>query len=217
MIVALKKPKRPATVADLIESLDGIPPARIKLIPTPGKATIRDLEKPENKCCELISGTLVEKPMGWEESMLAIWIAGKITTILEETDLGHVTGPDGMYQFFPGRARGPDVAFIPWDRFPNGERPTDAVPHVVPTLVVEVLSKSNTKKEMERKRHEYFDAGVLLVWEIDPKSRSAKAFTSPQDFTTFTANGKLSAGSVLPGFTLSLKELFARLDVRKKK
>ena len=84
-----------------------IPPSRIKLNPFPGTAKLRDLEKPENKLCELIAGTLVEKPMGWEESMLAIWIAGKITSILEESNLGHVTGPDGMYQFFPGRARGP--------------------------------------------------------------------------------------------------------------
>lgn len=216
MIVALKKPKRPATVADLIESLDGVPPSRIKLIPTPGKATIRDLEKPENKCCELIAGTLVEKPMGWEESMLSGLIITKINNLLAESDLGMCTNPDGMYQFFPGRARGPDVAFVPWDRMPGGKPPTDAVPRIVPTLVVEVPSKSNTKKEMERKRHEYFDAGVLLVWEIDPKWRSAKAFTSPRDFTAFGANGKLSAGSVLPGFTLSLKELFARLDARKK-
>lgn len=216
MIVSLKKPKRPATVADLIELRDGVPPSRIKLIPTPGKATIRDLEKPENKCCELISGTLVEKPIGWEESMLAGLIITRINTLLNESDLGLATGESGIYQFFPGRARGPDVAFVPWERMPGGKPPTDAVPQIVPTLVVEVLSKSNTKKEMEQKRQEHFDAGVLLVWEIDPKTRSAKAYTAPHEFTTASATGKLSAGDVLPGLTINLKELFARLDSRKK-
>ena len=211
-----KPPFRPSTVGHLLDQLEGIPPHRIRLEPAPGTAKIRDLEKPENKLCELIAGTLVEKPMGWDESMLAAWIISNINNVLTETDLGFVTGPDGMYQFFPGRARGPDVAFIPWERFPNGERPTDAVPAVVPTLVVEVLSKSNTKKEMARKREEYFTAGVLLVWEIDPKTRLTTAYTSTSDFTIVSATGKLSAGNVLPGFVLNLKDLFARLDARRK-
>lgn len=212
----LQIPIRPTTIADLLASLDGIPPSRIRMNPFPGTATIRDLDKPENKLCELLAGTLVEKPIGFSESILTGLIAGKICQFIEETDLGCVTGSDGMYQLFPGRARGPDVAFIPWERFPNGVRPTESVPRVVPTFVIEVLSKSNTKKEMNRKRMEYFEAGVLLVWEIDPKSRSAKAYTDHNQFVAYTSTGKMSAGEVLPGFTLNLKELFARLDKRRK-
>jgi Uma2 family endonuclease len=217
MNVRIKLPFRPGTMADLIESLDGIPPERIRLHPPPGTATLRDLEKPENKLCELLAGTLVEKPVGMDESMMAFQIGRLILNLIDDQDLGFVSGPDGMYQLFPGRARGPDVAFIPWERFPNGERPTDPVPQVVPTFVVEVLSQSNTKKEMARKRMEYFDAGVLLVWEIDPKARSAKAYSGPNEFTTHGPSGKLSAGDVLPGFVLNLKDLFARLDKRRKK
>ena len=56
----------------------------------------------------------------------------------------------------------PDVAFVSWDRLPGGKRPNGPIPHLVPDLVVEMLSKSNTKREMDRKLREYFEAGVAI-------------------------------------------------------
>jgi hypothetical protein len=71
------------TVADLLERLGNIPPQRVRLYPTPGTATeddvIRVLDR-ENVPCELIEGTLVEKAMGVEESI----IAGLLITFLNQ-------------------------------------------------------------------------------------------------------------------------------------
>ena len=47
-----------------------------------------------------------------------------------------------------------------------------------PDLAVEVLSEGNTKPEMARKVREYFDAGVTLVWLIDPRKRTARVFST---------------------------------------
>jgi Uma2 family endonuclease len=55
-------------------------------------------------------------------------------------------------------------------------------------------------------------AGVSLVWYIDPTTRSARAFTSPTDETEFDEHGVLDGGRTLPGFQLSLRELFERAD-----
>ena len=85
-------------------------------------------------------------------------------------------------------------------------------PHLVPDLAVEVLSEGNTVPEMDRKRREYFRAGVRLVWLVDPEARTVAVFTGPDQHSTLGETDLLDGGAVLPGFTLSLAELFARLD-----
>ena len=65
---------------------------------------------------------------------------------------------------------------------------------------------------MKRKRREYFKAGVRLVWIIDPEIRTAAVYTSAEKYTVLTESDTLSGGEVLPGFTLSLRDLFAGLD-----
>ena len=113
-----------------------------------------------------------------------------------------------------GLVRLPDVAFVSWDRLPERRVPDEPIPNVVPDLAVEVLSASNTAKEMARKRGEYFRAGVRLVWEIDPRARTARVYTSESSFTDLAVNDTLDGGTVLPGFTLPLAQLFAELDRR---
>jgi Uma2 family endonuclease len=121
-------------------------------------------------------------------------------------------GADGTIQIKLKLVRIPDIAFIAWDRFPERRLPKEAVPLVVPNLAVEVLSKSNTKREMAIKREEYFQAGVEMVWEVDPTSRTIDVHSSLHDTTTLTMNDTLLGGTVLRGFQLPLKDLFAELD-----
>jgi Uma2 family endonuclease len=83
---------------------------------------------------------------------------------------------------------------------------------VVPDLAVEVLSKSNSPREMARKRDEYFRAGVRLVWEIDPRTRTVRVYTAVDLFEVLTVADTLTGGDVLLGFTLPLADLFADLD-----
>lgn len=203
------------TMADLQAHLGGIPANRIRLYPPPGYATeadVLEIEDREDRLCELEDGILVEKPMGWYESILAILVAYKISSYLEDYDLGQVLGADGSLKILPRTIKIPDVSFVSWARFPKerlGRRP---IPELIPDLVVEVLSDPNTKKEMAMKLDRYFKAGVKLVWYIDPESRSATAFTSPSEFVHVEESGELDGGDVLPGFGLTLTWLFERAD-----
>jgi Uma2 family endonuclease len=63
---------------------------------------------------------------------------------------------------------------------------------------------------MDRKLKDYFDAGVRLVWLVQPKTQTALAYTSPTRWRRIPRDGSLEGGKVLPGFVLPLKELFAR-------
>ena len=100
------------------------------------------------------------------------------------------------------------MSFISWERVPGGEVPEEPVPLLVPDLTVEVISRSNTRKEMDEKLHEYFAKGVRLVWYVRPRSRTVDVYTEPGRFTRLTASMQLDGGNVLPGFSVQVGELF---------
>ena len=116
-----------------------------------------------------------------------------------------------MMRLFPGLVRIPDVAFVSRARLPAGV-PTDPIPNLVPDLAVEMLSESNTPAEMARKRAEYFEAGVRLLWEIDAVAAFVAVYTAPDRPQRLTRADTLDGGQVVPGFALVLDELFAELE-----
>lgn len=199
------------TIADLLESLGDIPPERVRVSPRLGDATeqdVLDIERREKRLCELVDGVLVEKPMGYLESIIAIRIAAALQSLVAARNLGFVSGEAGMMRLLAGLIRIPDVAFVSRERLPGGKVPTEPIPQLVPNLAVEVLSASNTPAEMHRKLGEYFEAGVELVWLIDLRSRSATVYTSPEFAQRIEQDGSLDGGTVLPGFSLALRDLF---------
>ncbi len=202
------------TIADLIQDL-GVPSDRILFHPPPGTATeqdLLDLAVHEDRLAELVDGVLVEKAMGFEESLLAIALGSALRAFVIPRNLGVVSGADGMMRIFAGTVRIPDVAFIAWSRFPNGKLTGEPIPDLAPDLAIEVLSQSNTKSEMDRKRREYFDSGTQLVWLVDPATRSVTVFSGVEESIELSEGDVLDGGSVLPGFELSLAELFSELD-----
>jgi Uma2 family endonuclease len=203
------------TVADLQRNLGNVPPERIRLQPLPGTATVVDVERAAavgEMPCELIDGVLVEKTMGWYESLLAAIVVGRLQDFLKSHDLGKVLGADATLQIRADQVRIPDACFISWERFVGRQLPTEAIPMLIPDLVVEIISASNTADEMQRKLDEYFQAGVRLVWYIHPATRTAELFTSPDCKSTIASSGSLHGGDVLPGFELPLSELFEEAD-----
>lgn len=141
------------TVADLLAHLS-VPAERIRLQPQPGTATEQDVLAAythEKRRCELVDGILVEKTMGFFESRLAVILICLLEEFASKHDLGIVLGSDALMRMAPGLVRIPDVSFVSWDRLPNRQIPRDAVPDLVPDLAVEVLSKSNSPTEMNRK------------------------------------------------------------------
>ncbi len=117
-----------------------------------------------------------------------------------------------MMRLVPGLVRVPDLAFASWDRIPGRRRPTGPIADFAPDLAIEVLSRSNTRAEMVRKRREYFASGVRLVWEVDPVARTVAVFDAPDHSRVLDESQTLDGGDVLPGFALPLADLFGELD-----
>lgn len=203
------------TLADLQARLGGVPLERIRFHPPPGSATIQDvidIECREGRLCELVEGVLVEKAMGFGESRLAVFLAGILNTFVIPRNLGIVTGSNGTMEILSGLVRIPDVAFTSWDRLPGRRPPVKPIPQVAPNLAAEVLSRTNTPGEMKVKVGDYSSAGVELIWLIHPAVRTVEVYTSPTNGVTLNVGDTLDGGSVLPGFSLPLAQLFAELD-----
>jgi Uma2 family endonuclease len=81
-----------------------------------------------------------------------------------------------------------------------------------PDIIVEILSPGNNKKELKNKYEVYEEAGVLEYWIIHPQEKTFLKYTLTDG--SFVPSKLLTIGDdvttpVLPGFVLSLEELFA--------
>ena len=112
--------------------------------------------------------------MSTREAALAGYVLHRFWDYVETNPIGLPVGAFGAFRLKLNLVRIPDVAFISWIRFPEGELPDEAIASRVPELAAEVLSESNTPKEIELKLEEYFKAGVQLAWVIDPKTQTGR-------------------------------------------
>lgn len=139
------------------------------------------------------------------------WIAGEFFAHLREhvraTGLGWTFGDGAGFVLFDDRAtvRSPDAAFIRRDRLPEL---TDHFVPAAPDLAVEVLSPSDRIPEALAKVTMYLQAGVQLVWLVDPLERSVTVFRADASPKTLGAGDTLEGKDVLPGFRLPLAVIF---------
>ncbi len=73
--------------------------------------------------------------------------------------------------------------------------------------MLEVRSKNDTQPEIEAKVHEYLTAGVVLVWVVDPESRTVTAYRTNQPPVVFATTDTLAADGVILGFAVAVAEL----------
>jgi hypothetical protein len=123
-------PPEPETMADLWERLGRIPLERIRLHPAPGTATVEDvirIEERENRLCELVDGTLVEKAVGAEESNIA-WLIGHIIgCYLDRNPIGTCLGEAGFLRISAGLVRPRPVVHLVCET-PQPEAPEEEGP-----------------------------------------------------------------------------------------
>ncbi|MBY0460058.1 MAG: Uma2 family endonuclease [Gemmataceae bacterium] len=203
------------TFADIARRLGDIPPDRIIWLPHPATEDdcVRYCEK--HAPAELIDGFLVEKAMGFRESLLALSLARYLANFAHPRKLGLVGGADAIMRVGEDQLRLPDVSFVTWERLlATGAHHAKVAP-LAPDLAVEVISEGNTAAEIDQKRREFLAAGTRLVWVINPKTRTAEVFADPSrpnEFTLVREADALDGGAVLPGFSLPLAELFSDLE-----
>jgi Uma2 family endonuclease len=107
------------------------------------------------------------------------------------------------------RERRPDVAFVCYERWARDRRlPRTRSWAVIPDLAVEVVSPTNTVDEVADKLEEYFTVGVRQVWVVYPVHAKIYVYTSTSSVRILTPADELHGGDILPGFRLSVRDLF---------
>jgi Uma2 family endonuclease len=207
--VAPPQPPRFDNAAEWLRSLGDVPLERIIFNPLPGTATEADLLYfvERDRLCELVDGTLVEKPVGYDEAIIATNLTIRLGAHVERTDAGALSGADSTLRMSSsGRVRLPDVAFVSKERLPQKR---GRVPTLAPDLAVEVLSETNTAAEMEQKLREYFGSGTRLVWIIDPPTRTVAVYhAAGRPSRVLVESDALEGEEVIPGFAMPVTDLF---------
>jgi Uma2 family endonuclease len=165
---------------------------------------------PSSRWCELIDGVPVElSPPGGEATGIAGTVTWLLSAHVRPRGLGRVlTDPGVRVRRNPDTVRAPDVAFLGAERIPAGGLPTGYL-DVVPDLIVEVVSPSNTGPEIQAKVREWIEAGARLVWVVYPANKTVHVVRSLQDRETLTVDDTLEGGDVIPGFSCPVAEIFA--------
>jgi Uma2 family endonuclease len=138
-------------------------------------------------------------------SNIASEIIFLLRVYLNANPIGTVTGEQGGYRLLDGGLFIPDVGYISHARL--GEIPAREVP-VPPDLAVEVLSPTDRLRDARAKVERYLTNGVPMVWLVMPQSRTVEVYTPDTDVTTLHADDALTGGAVLPGFSVTVRDLF---------
>ncbi len=159
---------------------------------------------------ELIDGVLHETvPAGRRHARIAARTITSLSNFVIPRRLGQVGGTDGgvLIRRNPDTVREPDVYFVSAERLPL-EDESDGYLEVVPELVVEVVSPSDSKQDVSEKIAMWLEHGVSMALEVHPSTRTVVCHRPGVPFVTLTGDAVLDGGDVLPGFTLPLREIF---------
>lgn len=126
-----------------------------------------------------------------------------------QTRSGYVFDSSTCFNLPNGAKRSPDVAWIQADRW-NTLTPDQKkrFPPIAPDFVLELLSPSDSLRDVQAKMQEYIESGVKLSWLIDPEARRVEIYRSGQEVESLDAPETLLGEDVLPGFSLNLSAIW---------
>jgi Uma2 family endonuclease len=124
---------------------------------------------------------------------------------LRSNPIGKVYGADILYVLAPRVKRAPDVSLISNARL-AGQSPDEEI-QGAPELCIEILSPNDSASSLRRKISQYFAAGAIAVWVIDPENRTAEIWNTVAGAHVISAEQTLEAPALLPGFALRLADV----------
>lgn len=161
------------------------------------------LTLPNGEFYELVDGRLVERKMSTWSSYVAGVIYGLLDPFCRQNRLGWVLPEGTSFQCFPAlpaRVRRADVSFIRSQRLSLAQASTEGHCPIAPDLVVEVISPNDTAYEIDEKVREFLDAGVPLVWVVNPEQRTVEIHRASGPGAILRENDEISGEDVVPEF-----------------
>ena len=194
------------------------PPAAIRLCLAPLGINFRDPDFParfidfcaENDLYEMEvneAGELVILPMVGFRGNRREGFAGHFLFGWELENGGVSASSTSRFRLPSGAVRGPDAAWITQERY---DATTDAERDTVfpgaPDFVLEIRSRSDNLRPLQRKMRLWMDAGARLGWLIDPINRRVYIYRAGHpEPETLENPATLDGEDVLPGFVFAVR------------
>jgi len=170
------------------------------------------LNLPDQDRYELVDGQLVEVNVSVLSSLVAGELSTHLASFCRQNGLGWVWPADTFCKFSrdPNQVRRPDGLFIRRERLTAALLEASFIT-IPPDLVAEVISPNDLAYEVDEKVKEYLDAGVRLVWVINPELHIVRIHRLDGTLAGLSENDELSGEDVVPGFRCRVAELFPTL------
>jgi Uma2 family endonuclease len=179
------------------------------------RATVDDLYRVHGKA-ELIGGRIVHfMPTGFKPNRVAGRIFRSLDDYSEQTGKG-VAVTDNM-GFTVAELPSGRESFSPDAGYYLGRLPRNPMRFIegAPTFAAEVRSEGDYTEaadaEMADKRADYFAAGTLVVWDVDPLAESIHVYraSDPHEPTTWQRGQTADAEPAVPGWRVAVEWIFS--------
>ena len=197
-----------------------IAPWADEVVEMPGPVTIEELERlSDDFCCyELVEGWLVKlSPGSGGHGSLSWKLSFDVGRYITAHGLGMVFGAEtGFTLSSPGSTHptvlAPDVAFVQADRLPSKDSDEwNQFWRLAPDLVVEVVSRSQSRSALSAKARLWIAHGARLVWVVSPRAKEVDVWygDAEKPVRTLRLDDSIDGLDVVPGYSHALSELFA--------
>ena len=178
--------------------------------------TVEEYDRlPSDLRYDLIEGELIPMPPmpGDQHGQVTAKFSTRAGVFIEDRDLGVYYAAETRFLIRrnPDSSIAPDFAFTARARA-RTEVITGSSP-VIPDLVLEVRSPSDSSSEAEAKMRTWIAAGVRLGWELNPRTQVLTIYRPGQPERTVDISGVIDGEDVLPGFTLPMRRLFPSREI----
>ena len=161
---------------------------------------------------ELVDGELVDMDGAPKHGIVTIKIGRVLDQGIDALGLPLVVGVSTGFQMSIYTLRFPDVHVTSWARLAAYDEAEGAFPRFGPDVAIEVVSPSNSPRELARKTAEYFANGTRAVWIADPETRTVVIRRPGQAERVFGVGDELYGDPEIPGFACPVADIFAVLD-----
>ena len=99
----------------------------------------------------------------------------------------------------------PDLAFFTFEQIGTSTREENPVPG----FVIEIISPNDVRRHIQKKLAEYFRAGVVVVWHIEPAFEIVRVCRSLTDIESYQGPARCSGGPAFSEFSMTVDQILA--------
>lgn len=164
---------------------------------------------------EVVGGELIMSPKNdFFHGRICLRLSSALHVFVVEHRLGAVLDSSTGFWMQNRNCRAPDVSFVSRQRLEQlGFKPSSRkfFPGA-PDLAIEILSRNNTRAEIDVRLKDFFSSGTQIAWVINSDLEAVEICHSLQDRKLLGAGAVLEGEHLLPGFRYPIVNLFKEWD-----